>query len=116
MYVESKFGRVVSSSSAGAQGPMQFLPSTWEAYGLGGDVRDPRDAIMGAANYLRASGAPGDGRAALYAYNPVRPYGDAVLAYARAIARDRSVFYELYAWQVYVVTERGDVRQTGPGA
>ncbi|MDP9341995.1 MAG: lytic transglycosylase domain-containing protein [Actinomycetota bacterium] len=59
-YIESKFGRVVSASSAGAQGPMQFIPSTWAAYGLGGDVHDPHDAILGAANYLHASGAPGD--------------------------------------------------------
>ena len=44
---------------AGAQGPMAVLiPATWRAYGMGGDVRDPRDAIMGAADYLRASGAP----------------------------------------------------------
>jgi hypothetical protein len=68
-YVESKFGRVVSNSSAGAQGPMQFLPSTWRAYGLGGDVHDPRDAILGAANYLRANGAPARVRRALFAYN-----------------------------------------------
>ena len=59
-FIESKFGRVTSNSSAGAQGPMQFIPSTWKAYGLGGNVHDPRDAIMGAANYLSASGAPGD--------------------------------------------------------
>ncbi len=67
-YTESKFGRVVSASSAGAQGPMQFIPSTWAAYGLGGDVHDPHDAILGAANYLHASGAPGNDRVALYHY------------------------------------------------
>ena len=57
-FVESAFGKVRSQSTAGAQGPMQFLPATWRAYGLGGDVHDPRDAILGAANLLRASGAP----------------------------------------------------------
>ena len=50
--VESAFGRVRSPSGAGAQGPMQFLPDTWRRYGLGGDVHDPHDAILGAANYL----------------------------------------------------------------
>jgi hypothetical protein len=50
-FVESAFGRVRSSSSAGVQGPMQFLPSTWAAHGLGGDVHDPRDAGLGAANW-----------------------------------------------------------------
>jgi membrane-bound lytic murein transglycosylase B len=65
-YAESKFGRVVSASSAGAQGPMQFIPSTWAAYGLGGDVHDPHDAILGAANYVHASGAPGNYRVALF--------------------------------------------------
>ena len=54
--VETNFNRNRAVSTAGAQGPMQFLPSTWRAYGMGGDIRDPHDAILGAANYLRASG------------------------------------------------------------
>jgi membrane-bound lytic murein transglycosylase B len=78
-YAESKFGRVVSASSAGAQGPMRFIASTWAAYGLGGDVHDPHDAILGAANYLHASGAPENDRVALYRYNPVPEYVDAVM-------------------------------------
>ncbi|HEX2294423.1 MAG TPA: lytic transglycosylase domain-containing protein [Actinomycetota bacterium] len=114
-YVETKFGRVRSSSSAGAQGPMQFLPSTWDAYGLGGDVRAPRDAILGAANYLRASGAPGDYRAALYAYNHSDAYVEAVLLYSRQMERRPQRYYGYYAWQVFVITTRGDVRLTGPG-
>ena len=69
-FIETGFGRLRNESTAGARGPMQFIPATWRAYGLGGDIRDPRDAILGAANYLRASGAPGDLRGALYAYNP----------------------------------------------
>ena len=44
MLVETRMGRIHSRSSAGAQGPMQFLPATWEAYGLGGDVHDAHDA------------------------------------------------------------------------
>jgi hypothetical protein len=58
-FVESAFGRVRSASEAGARGPMQFLPATWRQYGLGGDIDDPGDAILGAANYLRASGRAG---------------------------------------------------------
>jgi Transglycosylase SLT domain len=113
-FVESGFGRMRNSSAAGAQGPMQFIPSTWEAYGMGGDVNDPRDAIMGAANYLRASGAPGDVPAALYAYNPSSLYVRAVLAYADRIRRDRSAFLSYYAWQVFVRTPGGTRRITGP--
>jgi membrane-bound lytic murein transglycosylase B len=113
-FVESKFGKLRSTSAAGAQGPMQFMPATWRAYGLGGNVHDPRDAILGAANYLRASGAPRDLRGALYAYNHSVAYVDAVLRYARRIASDRTTFYALYCWQVFVKTPRGDRRVTGP--
>ena len=56
---------------------MQFMPATWAAYGLGGDIHDPRDAILGAANYLRANGAPGESRRALYHYNPSQLYVEA---------------------------------------
>jgi hypothetical protein len=114
-FVESAFGRVRSNSTAGAQGPMQFIPSTWAAYGLGGDVRDPHDAIMGAANYLRASGAPADLRGALYAYNPSSRYVDAVLAYANRIRRDTRAYFAYYTWQVFVRDGGGARRITGPG-
>ncbi|MEU9885968.1 transglycosylase SLT domain-containing protein [Sphaerisporangium sp. NPDC051011] len=114
MLVETKFGRLRSPSSAGAQGPMQFMPATWKAYGLGGDVRDPRDAVLGAANYLRASGAPRDYRRALYAYNHDQRYVDAVQRYARTMRRDPRAYYTYYNWQVFVLTTRGDLRITGP--
>jgi membrane-bound lytic murein transglycosylase B len=115
MFIESKFGRVRASSSAGAQGPMQFIPSTWAMYGMGGDIDDPHAAILGAANYLHASGAPGNERAALYAYNHAWPYVDAVLAYANQMAGDHRDYYAYYSWQVYVLTTSGVVRLTGPG-
>jgi hypothetical protein len=115
-FVESKFGRVRSSSSAGAQGPMQFIPSTWAVYGLGGDIDDPHDAILGAANYLHASGAPADIRGALYAYNPIHDYVDAVLAYVHQIERDPRSFYAYYEFQVFVFTKGGEVQLTGPGS
>jgi membrane-bound lytic murein transglycosylase B len=108
-------GRIRSSSSAGAQGPMQFIPSTWDAYGLGGDVHDPEDAVMGAANYLRASGAPDDYRRALYAYNHVDAYVTAVWSYARTMMRFPDAYYAYYNWQVFVRTVDGDVRLSGPG-
>jgi len=114
-FVESGFGKLRSDSTAGAQGPMQFVPGTWRAYGLGGDVRDPHDAILGAANYLRASGAPRDYRRALYAYNRSPLYVDAVLRYANQMKRNIRAFYGYYAWQIWVRTPAGPRRLTGPG-
>ena len=111
-FVESKFGKLRNASAAGAQGPMQFMPATWRAYGLGGNVHDAHDAILGAANYLHASGAPRNLRNALHHYNPSSAYVDAVLRYARAM---RTMFYDLYNWQVFVKTRNGDRRITGPG-
>ena len=113
--VESRFGRVVSNSSAGAQGPMQFIPATWAAYGLGGDVHDPHDAIMGAANYLHASGSPGDDAGALYHYNPAPAYVRAVMLYAHEMMRDPRTYYAYYNWQVFTLTPHGLVQLTGPG-
>lgn len=71
-------------NSAGAGGPAQFLASTWSAYGVDGDGDgradrwSPADAIFAMANYLRASGAPGDYRKAIYAYNHADWYVDEV--------------------------------------
>jgi Transglycosylase SLT domain len=84
---------------AHAEGPMQFLPSTWRAYGLGGDIHSPRDAILAAANYLHQSGAPADDRHALYAYNPSRLYVDAVLSYAHEMSRDPLAYLIYYSWE-----------------
>jgi membrane-bound lytic murein transglycosylase B len=97
-FVESAFGRLRSRSVAGAQGPMQFIPSTWRIYGLGGNVSNPRDAILGAANLLRHSGAPDSYTRALYAYNPSPLYVDAVRRYSHLIARERDGLYLLYSW------------------
>src|SRR6266536_680524 len=115
MYVESKFGRVRSTSTAGAQGPMQFIPSTWSAYGMGGDIHEPHDAIMGAANYLRRSGSPSNDRRALFAYNHAEAYVNAVLRYANQMKRDHRSYFAYYSWQVFVLTTSGDRRITGPG-
>jgi membrane-bound lytic murein transglycosylase B len=53
-FVESDFGRARTTAKADAQGPMQFEPATWRAYGLGGDVYNEHDAILAAANLLAA--------------------------------------------------------------
>ena len=114
-FVESAFNKLRNDSATGAQGPMQFMPATWRAYGLGGNIHDPHDAILGAANYLHANGAPRDNARALYRYNPSPLYVGAVLRYERRIRIDPRAFYEYYAWQVYVRTGRGLRRITGPG-
>ena len=106
-FVESAFGKVRSASGAGAQGPMQFEPATWKAYGLGGDVHDSHDAILGAANYLAANHGRTDERGALYHYNRSALYVDAVLRYARRIGRDAHAFFAYYSWRVYVRTRAG---------
>jgi membrane-bound lytic murein transglycosylase B len=97
--VETKFGRVKSDSVAGAKGPMQFIPSTWRIYGNGGDIHDPHDAILGAANLLHSNGAPPRYARALRAYNDSGLYVDAVIRYAREIAANPYGVYYLYLWR-----------------
>jgi Transglycosylase SLT domain len=99
--VETRVGRIRGVSTAGARGPMQFLPPTWRRYGGGGDINASRDAVFAAARLLRANGAPGDMAAALYAYNHSRRYVRAVTAYAEQIRRDQRAFLGYYHWQVY---------------
>jgi Transglycosylase SLT domain len=99
--VETRTGRIRGTSSAGAQGPMQFLPSTWTRYGGGGDIQATGDAILAAARLLRANGAPADMAAALYAYNPSRRYVRAVAAYAGQLRADQRAFLGYYQWQVF---------------
>ena len=113
-FVETAFNKLRNESATGAQGPMQFMPATWRAYGLGGNIHNPRDAVLGAANYLHANGAPRANARALYHYNPSPLYVDAVLRYERRIRTDRRAFYDYYAWQVYVRTPAGLRRITGP--
>jgi hypothetical protein len=86
---ETGFGTNLSVSSAGAEGWMQFLPESWETFGVDGngdgtkDPDNPWDAIFAAANLLHASGAPGDWHAAILSYNHAEWYVAAVLADAR---------------------------------
>src|SRR4051794_13899459 len=100
-FIESNFGRLRNVSNAGAVGPMQFLPPTWASYGMGGNVRDPHDAVLGAANYLHANGAGGRGgyARAIYHYNPSSLYVNSVLRYSRAMRRDPHAFSIYWNWQ-----------------
>jgi len=92
---ETNHGANNHTSSGGAQGLMQFLSSTWAAYGVDGNgdgravITDDADSIYSAANYLVALGAR-DGAAhvitALHAYNPNTWYANDVLYYAAAYA------------------------------
>lgn len=98
--VESDHGENMGPSSAGALGPMQFLPSTWKTSGVDGNgdgvtnVMDPEDAIPAAAKYLKTGGAPKDWYAALYSYNHADWYVKKVLGVAegyRRLAKDDRV-------------------------
>lgn len=105
---ETRMGRIRGTSTAGAQGPMQFIPSTWEAYGEG-DINDTGDAIRAAARYLKANGAPERMADALYRYNPTPKYVNAVTAYAEQMRADDDTFEGYWHWEVYYWSTLGDV-------
>jgi Transglycosylase SLT domain len=89
--VETDYGRDLSISSAGAEGWMQFLPSSWSGYGVdanGDGYRDPynpADAIFAAAKYLRAAGGDKDIRDAIYSYNHSQAYVSSVMLRAQLL-------------------------------
>ncbi|GAA3656707.1 hypothetical protein GCM10022224_019750 [Nonomuraea antimicrobica] len=94
--VESGHGRNNGPSSAGALGPMQFMPATWKAYGVDGDgdgkkdIWSAYDAVPGAANYLCANKAGQGGeklRKAIWFYNHSWDYVNKVMGIAAAYAR-----------------------------
>ncbi len=88
--VETGFGTGRARSSAGAQGPMQFMPATFGAYGVDGDgdgradVNDVEDSIFSAANLLCANGAGDPARVAtaVWNYNHSQEYVNEVLTLA----------------------------------
>lgn len=108
-FQETRMGRIVGVSSAGAVGPMQFLPSTWAGC-CEGDPTVARDAIMGAARYLVLRGAPADMQAALNGYNPNAGYVGAVTAYAMNMQADERAYLGYHGWHVFFGTSEGTVR------
>ena len=90
--IETDYGRNLNVCSAGALGWMQFMPATWEIYGVDAnsdgatDPYNPVDAIFAAARYLgrrrRHGPAP-----AIFAYNHADWYVNDVLRRASASAR-----------------------------
>ncbi len=91
--IETAFGTNLNVSTAGAMGWMQFIPSSWAAYGVdaNGDGRkdpyNPVDGICAAARYLRAAGGDKDIRSAIFAYNHADWYVDEVILYAQAYGK-----------------------------
>ena len=106
--IETRLGSINGDSTAGAQGPMQFLPETFGAYGRG-DIHAPRDAIMAAGRMLAANGFAGDPYRAVFAYNHSDAYVRAVQEYAAVLAADPTAFGGYYHWDVYCKTTAGDV-------
>ena len=96
--IESGDGQNMGPSTAGALGPMQFLPSTWQAWGIDGfgetgppDVMDPFDAVPSAARLLCADGATAGAqglRQAIFDYNHADWYVDEVLTLAAEYAAE----------------------------
>ena len=90
--IETAFGKNLNISSAGALGWMQFMPATWESYGVDAnddgekDPFNPADAIFAAARYLKAAGGDKDLRKAIFAYNHADWYVDDVMEGARSVA------------------------------
>ena len=106
--VETRMGRIRGVSSAGAQGPMQFMPATWEQYGNGGDIQSPRDSIHAAARLLKNNGAPGNMQNALFNYNRDTRYVTAIMNHAHQMRDNERMYFGYYHWQVYYVTTGGD--------
>lgn len=83
------------TSSAGAEGPMQFLPSTFSAYHLPGedDINNIQDAADAAAHYLCSNGGGNASTLsqAIFAYNHLQSYVDDVLSWAGRFAASGTV-------------------------
>jgi murein DD-endopeptidase MepM/ murein hydrolase activator NlpD len=91
--IETDYGRNLSVSSAGALGWMQFMPSSWQSYGVDAnadghkDPYNPADAIFAAARYLKAAGGDKDINRAIFAYNHADWYVQSVLLRAKLIGK-----------------------------
>jgi hypothetical protein len=105
--IESRLGRIMGPSNVGAQGPMQFEPSTWAEYGQGTNIDDDHDAILAAGRFLAAHGAPGNMSRALLAYNNDARYVRAVTDYATVLLAAPAAYDGYYQWQVEFQTTSG---------
>jgi hypothetical protein len=105
--IESRLGRIVGPSSAGAQGPMQFEPATWAQYGRGTNINDDHDAILAAGRLLAARGGPANIGRALLAYNNDGRYVRAVEDYESLLAVNAAAFDGYYQWPVVYETSTG---------
>jgi membrane-bound lytic murein transglycosylase B len=108
-FVETKMGRIRGTSTAGAKGPMQFLPSTWKIYGKGGDIENANDSIAAAARFLKAKGGPANMSKALFRYNNSNNYVQAVTLYAENLKSDPALLADYHAWKVIYRWAEGDV-------
>ena len=105
--IESRLGRIMGPSSAGAQGPMQFLPSTFAEYGQGGNIDDDHDAVLAAARLLAAHHGATNINQALLAYNDDQRYAQAVEDYAGVLLANPAAFNGYYQWPVVYQTSTG---------
>jgi membrane-bound lytic murein transglycosylase B len=91
-WIETDYGANLNISSAGAMGWMQFMPGTWQQYGVAAagngqpNPYNPQDAIFAAARYLAANGAAQNLPAAIYAYNHATWYVVEVMQRAQIIS------------------------------
>ena len=90
---------------------MQFIPSTWAAYGGGGDINSVHDSILAAGRFLRDQGftGPGGRAEALYRYNNSTAYVRGVTLLAELMERRPRAFAGYYHWQVYYLTSKGSI-------
>ena len=109
--VETGMGRIDGVSVANAQGPMQFLPTTWAEPGIGngGNIRDPWDSIHAAARYLVRRGGLKDISRGLWGYNNSDHYGKAVLHYAALLKEEPLTYRSLHQWQIHFASSAGDL-------
>ncbi len=106
--IETRMGRIEGVSTAGAVGPMQFLPTTWDGC-CEGDPTVARDAILGAGRYLVQRGADRDLDRAIFGYNNSDHYVTAVTSFAAVLDAEPDLYRGYHAWQVYFRTTEGVV-------
>ncbi|MBX2799588.1 MAG: lytic transglycosylase domain-containing protein [Myxococcales bacterium] len=105
---ETRMGQLRGVSHVGAQGPMQFMPKTWAAYGTGDPTND-RDAIMAAGNYLAKMGWGKDQDRAIWHYNHSPAYVKGVKLCAEAMQEEPRMFHAMRGWKVYYRTVAGSI-------